>query len=259
LQEYAYVPDYIQGAEREQYLKEFGERALRARTDMWRMYNRMPQKYNTFVPSERHPGAYTAPEDIKSLKWIPTPNESVNGVDFVNSVGGNTGRPIVTNLGRGIPDGENVLSKEFGVTTVSDLWDLHPFSRSGDRVIDRLQRGWNKTIGNTLNNYSKKVKRLSENLKYDNKEIEKWIAANKDDEFAMDIFDPNMFPNTGWRRKFIQAERTKNSQPALVSVLTLVGRDLGKTTSVPCASFSSSGKCVVGLKSAVMWPTEIVG
>lgn len=37
------------------------------------------------------------------------------------------------------------------------------------------------------------------------------------------------------------------------------GRDLRKPTSGLCASFSSSGKRAVGLKSAATWPTEIVG
>ena len=201
LQDYAYVPSYIQGAEREQYLKEFGERALKARTDMWRLYNRMPQKFNTFVLSDRYPGAYTAPEDIKALKWVPAPNETVDGVDFVNSVGGNTGKPVVTNLGRGIPEGENVLSKEFGVTTVSDLWDLHPFSRPDDRIISRLQRGWKSTIGKGAHKVAKKVSNLADKYNFDEKEIKEWLAKYGNDEEAMEFFSPYNFPSTGIRKK----------------------------------------------------------
>ena len=200
LQDFAYVPDYIQGAEREQYLRDFGERALKARTDMWRMYNRLPQKYNTFSPSKRHPGAYTASEDIEALKWVPQPDERYYGVDFVNSVGGNTGKPTVTELGRGIPD-EGEISKKFGVTTVSDLWDLHPFSRPDDRIISRLQRTWNKAVRRPLNKIGDKIWKMSGNHLYDANEIKEYIDANKNDEFAMEMFDPDMFPRVGIRRK----------------------------------------------------------
>ena len=156
LQDYAFVPSSIQGGEREQYLKDFGERALKARADIWRMYNRLPQKYNTFVESEKFPGTYTAPDDIKALHWVPQPRENIDPGDFVNSVGGNVGLPEITNLGRGIPE-PGYSSKEFGVTTLTDLWDLHPFSRPGDRLISRLKRQWNSSTYKAANAIRKVV------------------------------------------------------------------------------------------------------
>lgn len=143
LAEYAFIPKNVSEAEKALYLKNFGQRALKARADIWRMYNRLPQKYNTFIESEKYSGAYTAPEDIKALKWVPFPDEKVDPGDFVNSVGGNVGLPEITKLGKGMPD-MGYTGKEFGVTVLSDKWDLHPFSRPNDRLISRLQRGYNK-------------------------------------------------------------------------------------------------------------------
>jgi hypothetical protein len=39
----------------------------KARIDAWRMHTNIPQKYETFVPSKRIDGAYTAQKDIDRL------------------------------------------------------------------------------------------------------------------------------------------------------------------------------------------------
>ena len=201
LQDYAYVPETVQGIEREQYLQQFGEHALEARTDAWRMHNLIPQKYNTFTPNPRHPGSFTDVEGIKRLRYIPPQTEGTPQVDFVNSVGGNVGIPEITNLGNGIPDAGTQI-KRFGVTTTSDWFDLHPFSREGDRLIPRFVKPlWDKHIAAPILNDAKWMKKMADRFKYDDAEIKTYLSQNKDNEWAMEMFDPDMFPTTGGRRK----------------------------------------------------------
>lgn len=151
LQEYPEkaMPEYFLRGDYDDYLSDFGHRALRARTDMWRMYNHIPQKYNTFTPSKLHPGAWTAEQDIRDLGFIPQQIEGRNQLDFVNSVGGNIGKPEIQKLGHGRTPADQW--KEWGVTTTSDWFDLHPLSRPGDRIIEKyIQPTFRKFIGRPL-------------------------------------------------------------------------------------------------------------
>ena len=154
LQTYAYVPKDVPLEEAARYRTEFGKHALRARADAWRMHNKLPQKYHTFTPNERHPGTWTDLEGIANLEYIPPQIEGKDQIDFVNSVGGNIGQPEITNLGGGIPDADATFQK-YGVSTTSDWFDLHPFSRPSDRISARLERkflpqGYRQKIGNPL-------------------------------------------------------------------------------------------------------------
>lgn len=151
LQEYAThnLPANLQGKELDKYLLDEGQKALRARTDIWRMYNHIPQKYGTFTPSEMHPGAWTAEQDIRGLKYIPEQVAGDSQIDFVNSVGGNIGIPTIRKLGWGRTQADQF--KEWGLTTTKDWWDLHPFSRPKDRIIHKyVQPAYRKFIGKPL-------------------------------------------------------------------------------------------------------------
>lgn len=135
LDEYAVYPKSLSPTERESYLQNFRENALKARADMWRMYNHIPQKYDTFVPSKLHPGAWTSDKAIKDIKYLPPQIEGKEQSDFVTTVGGNIGIPDVKHLAW--DNGIDGTHREYGVTITDDWFNLHPFSRVGDRVINR--------------------------------------------------------------------------------------------------------------------------
>jgi hypothetical protein len=96
------------------------ERALKARTDAWRMYLGFPQKHNTFTPIAKHPGYWTDIEGIKNLESGWDFHFNKNNKDIINGVGGNIGIPKLKTVGK------NSNSKFF-VLTFDDTWDLHPF------------------------------------------------------------------------------------------------------------------------------------
>lgn len=196
---YAYVPDWVGDAERTAYLKAFGDHAIKARADAWRMHNRIPQMFNTFVPNPRHPGSFTDPVGIKNLKYIPPMEEGRNMVDFVNSSGGGIGRPKIKILGEtgSIEDGG--LSK-FGVTTTSDWFDLHLLSRPSDRLIPRLQREWHKNIHMPIWRFADRLYGVASDLRYDTKAIKQLAEKYKNDPYEMEMLDPDLFPRTGVRR-----------------------------------------------------------
>lgn len=135
LDEYAVYPKTLSDAERESYLADFEDNALKARADMWRIYNHIPQKYGTFTPSKLHKGAYTAEKSIKDLKYIPSQIEGQPQSDFVTTVGGNIGIPEVKHLGWGRTPKDNI--RQWGITITNDWFDLHPFSRPDDRIIKK--------------------------------------------------------------------------------------------------------------------------
>lgn len=198
LENYAYVPDYITEIEKREYLKQFGKHALEARADAWRMHNLIPQKFNTFTENPRHPGSFTDIEGIRKLKWIPPQVQGEPQVDFVNSVGGNVGIPTITNLGAGIPD-KGVIAQNFGVTTTSDLFDLHPFSRTADKLRPRIINPiWNNYILKPTHKMTHKIYKAVDPLRYDVKAGNDWLSQANDME--VDFFDPDMFPKKGISR-----------------------------------------------------------
>lgn len=198
LESYAYVPDGVSEAEKAAYLKQFGEHALEARTDAWRMHNLIPQKFNTFTNNPKHPGSFTDVEGIKRLKWIPQQIKGTQQIDFINSAGGNIGTPEIINLGAGISD-KDVLIQKFGVTTTSDWFDLHPFSRQGDRLIPRIIKPiWKKYISDPIYTDYRLINKFSNHLKYNNVGIKDYLS--KANEYELEMFDPDMFPATGIKR-----------------------------------------------------------
>lgn len=107
----------------------------KARVDAWRMYNKFPQRYDTFVPSEKYPGSFTAKKDIDELKLVTGmyPDNVIKSfktntpikygdVDFVNGSGGRV-NSTATGLFSGNVEGKQIYG---GMVQTQDLWDLHP-------------------------------------------------------------------------------------------------------------------------------------
>ena len=139
----AIAKDYITGKDRsymdppwEGYLLDGGQSAKnKARIDAWKMYNKFPQRYDTFVPSEKYPGSFTAKKDIDELKLVAGmyPDNVIKSfktntpikygdVDFVNGSGGNV-NSTATGLFSGNVEGKQIYG---GMVQTQDLWDLHP-------------------------------------------------------------------------------------------------------------------------------------
>ena len=140
----AIAKDYITGKDRS-YVDPPWERELsrgyplvkriKARVDAWRMYNKFPQKYNTFVPSEKYPGSFTAKKDIDELEGLAGmyPDNVIKAlrtntpikygdIDFINGSGGRV-NSTVTGLFEGNVEGKKIYG---GIIQTQDLWDLHP-------------------------------------------------------------------------------------------------------------------------------------
>ena len=130
-------------------VEEGDDTVVKARIDSFRKYNLLPQKYNTFVPSETHPGSFTAKNDIKKLTNIGTlvdnfdPKRSVSW-DFVNGSGGHVA------LSNKVIAHDRMSGNTYGVLTTNDLWDVQP----GSALIDQLAQ---KTSNPTLQKLVRKI------------------------------------------------------------------------------------------------------
>lgn len=134
--------------------KEYGvpsEYFKQARIDAWRMYNLLPQKYNTFIPSNSLIGAYQP--NLRAIKDNPNIHKLLNkninyiGTDIVNGSGGNVGNITLENF---FGDIDDVLKPYSGVMKYKDVWDLHPFSRYGDEFTNKVIRPITVNMANNL-------------------------------------------------------------------------------------------------------------
>lgn len=170
--------------------KDFGERALKARFDAWRKYLGLPQKYDTWTPSKNLPNHYTDVENVNRLQRLP----DYNHIDFVNSAGGNTSTKMR------VIDGD-ALGNQYGVTQITDLWDLQPFQK---RIIDfqnnKIAPLYNKIIGKPFRAVGKYIIEKGQDLKYDNKAINDYLKNAS--EWDREMFDPDMFiTENKWKSK----------------------------------------------------------
>ena len=113
----------------------------KARIDAYRLYNLMPQKYDTFVKSPSYLNTYTAKRDVDNLTTFPIPLFYGNDTsvikydnpglmrDFVNSSGGIMGYDISNVNHTTSPEAR--IGKTFGLMTTKDRWDLNPFEMGG--------------------------------------------------------------------------------------------------------------------------------
>lgn len=168
----------------------------KARIDAWRMHTNIPQKYNTFAPSKRVPGAYTAERDVARM-MEPDILEDENitkmlkedkgvGVDFFNGSGGNVGF-VNYDLGR------TLNGDKLGVLVTDDVWDVQPFSRInyGKGLGSRLTEHTTQKILKKILPIESKVVQKLDNLSY-NDDVEgykKWAVQHPDEAEFIDPRD----------------------------------------------------------------------
>lgn len=165
----------------------------KARIDAWRMHTNIPQKYNTFTPSKRVSGAYTAERDVARM-MEPDILEDENiikmlkedkgvGIDFFNGSGGNVGF-VNYDLGR------TLNGDKLGVLVTDDVWDIQPFSRinQGNGLGSRLTEHTTQKILKKILPIKSKVTNKLDNLSY-NDDVEgykKWAAQHPDEAEYVD-------------------------------------------------------------------------
>lgn len=129
------------------------------------MHNKLPQKYNTFIPSNTVLGAYQPnlraikdnPDIAKQLWKNIGPNPKVSpdglddwsGIDIVNGAGGNVGDVYIDSF---FGDPLNIRIPFSGIMRYKDVWDLHPFSRKGDKFTNKVIRPFTLGVANRLSN-----------------------------------------------------------------------------------------------------------
>lgn len=145
----------------------FPEHALEARFDAWRKYLGLPQKFNTWTKSPIVKGAYTDEKGISKLKRLPLDQS----IDFVNSAGGNVANEIEEFATRG------ARGQKYGVSHIRDTWDLQPWSRLKENIIeDKLIRPlYNNTIGKVNLKLSSSLNKFINKYGYDNEAIQKYL------------------------------------------------------------------------------------
>lgn len=154
----------------------FGPHALEARFDAWRKYLGLPQKFNTWTESPIVKGAYTDTKGISNLKVLPKDQS----VDFINSAGGNVANDIEEFTTRGYN------GQKYGVSHIRDTWDLQPWSRLRENIIeDKVIRPlYNTTIGKANRKLSSSLHKFINKYGYDNEAIQKYL--NENGEEALD-------------------------------------------------------------------------
>ena len=162
---------------------DFTQHALEARFDAWRKYLGLPQKFNTWRESPIVKGAYTDTKGIVNLKVLP----KIQSVDFVNSAGGNVANSIEEFATR------SIKGQKYGVSHIRDTWDLHPWSRLKENIIEDkvLRPFYNSTIGLVNRKIANKIDKFIKNNAYDNKAIQKFIDENGEEglEHLSDIIE----------------------------------------------------------------------
>jgi hypothetical protein len=154
----------------------FGPHALEARFDAWRKYLGLPQKFNTWTESPIVKGAYTDTKGISNLKVLPKDQS----VDFINSAGGNVANTIEEFATRGYN------GQKYGVSHIRDTWDLQPWSRLRENIIeDKVIRPlYNNTIGKANRKLSNRLHKFINKYGYNNEAIQKYL--NENGEEALD-------------------------------------------------------------------------
>ena len=112
--------------------------ATQGRIDAWRIYNQLPQKYNTFI--KRADGSYYYNlNKIKKLTNNTMVPYSPDGqmIDYLGSAGGRVNiDPIYSKLLEIDPVNKTLTRN--GIDVMSDTWDLQPFKSSKNSLANRI-------------------------------------------------------------------------------------------------------------------------
>lgn len=197
---------WIKDIDWEEMAKDYGiptEYFKQARIDAWRMYNRLPQKYNTFMPSNTTLGAYQPnlaaiinnPNIYRQLWRNIVPNPRVSryasndwsGVDIVNGSGGNVGDVYIDTF---FGDPLDVNKPFSGIMRYQDVWDLHPFSRKNNEFTNTVIRPLTLNMANKLsrgvNDVGNRLYRLASIDRQKTKLFRE--ALKRGEEAALDIY-----------------------------------------------------------------------
>lgn len=113
-----------------------GKIADEARQDAWALYNKLPQQHGTYIKNSDGTYSYNMEKILNdSYDSFDIPYEDLKRqiqeglapIDFVTGAGG---RVRFDSAGRFTEEGDLV-----GNIFLEDVWDLHPFSRRGNKVL----------------------------------------------------------------------------------------------------------------------------
>lgn len=171
--------------------------ASQTRDDAWRIYNGLKPKYDMYIKNPDGTYSYNMDKimEMSEGTFKPVLNMGSTPYDYITSAGGGLTRFENAVLSRQDFPSLNV-DRTYGVQHIEDIWDLHPLSRQTDLISRRLPilESPFKAYNRITSHISGKIKGLSDNFKYDNKQIKNYL--DKASEFELEMFDPEMFPRS---------------------------------------------------------------
>lgn len=176
--------------------------ASRTRDDAWRIYNGLEPKHGMYIKNSDGTYSYNMDKinELSENTFKPIMHMNPAPYDYVTSAGGG-----LTKFENKVIDTQSQLglgtSRTYGIQHIEDIWDLHPFSGPDDlisRRIPLIELPF-KSYDKAANSLSLRLGKLSNNFKYDNKQIKKYL--DKSTEYEHGMFDPEMFPrsNTSYK------------------------------------------------------------
>lgn len=178
----------------------YGKHALKARDDAWRKYLKLPERWGIFTENSNYPGTFTDVQGIENLKGMEIPPQIKGNYqyDFVNSSGGNVGIPVIHDYK------DDVTNKIYGITTTTDIWDLHPFRKEGNTLLNKIT---NKNLKRDLaiqNGISSILEGSEFLLKHNIKKARQFVKNNNiDTSFGIEdnIINKFQYPENSIRYK----------------------------------------------------------
>lgn len=145
-----YVASSFEGGKNKRFMTQI------ARDEAWRKYLQLPSRTDIYLPNGDGTYRYNIPKisELAGGKFKPHPtNKIVNGVpvdvmDKVTGAGGGLTKSEVYETQAPYKNAQGTHDI-IGKHVIEDDWDLHPFSRAEDQVIDKLQSLVNKTADKT--------------------------------------------------------------------------------------------------------------
>lgn len=248
--------------------------ASQTRDDAWRIYNGLKPKYNMYIKNSDGTYSYNMDKinEMSRGTFKPVTDMYSNPFDYVTGAGGGLTKYENKNLAtQGL--------KTYGIQTIEDVWDLHPFSRPSDLISKRIpiiEKPF-KTYNRMAVTLSSKIKKVSNNLKYNNKDIKNYLSNA--DEYTVETFDPEMFPrnnlsyNVGEKldkiAKSIQpskqpweykpAQKINNYGKTLEAGKILGGKPFKMRTEIPYTQFEKKLDNPIEVDTQKSIPIKIVG